>query len=45
MFRRDLIDILKGRPVSLHELALLLDEPEDAFKKRLIELGLTTDTI
>jgi len=30
MFRRDLIDILKERPISLHELALLLDEkPRD----------------
>ena len=30
MFRRDLIDILKARPISLHELALLLDErPRD----------------
>lgn len=30
MFRRDLIDILKARPVSLHELALLLDaRPRD----------------
>jgi len=30
MFRRDLIDILKARPVSLRELALLLDErPRD----------------
>jgi hypothetical protein len=30
MFRRDLIDILKGRRMSLHELALLLDEkPQD----------------
>jgi RNA 3'-terminal phosphate cyclase (ATP) len=26
MFRRDLIDILTARPISLHELALLLDE-------------------
>jgi predicted Zn-ribbon and HTH transcriptional regulator len=30
VFRRDLIEILKGRPISLHELALLLDErPRD----------------
>jgi len=30
MFRRDLIEILKARPISLHELALLLDErPRD----------------
>ena len=30
MFRRDLIDILKERPISLHELALLFDErPRD----------------
>jgi predicted Zn-ribbon and HTH transcriptional regulator len=30
MFRRDLIDILKGRPISLRELALLLGErPRD----------------
>jgi len=30
MFRRDLFDILKPRSVSLHELALLLDErPRD----------------
>jgi len=30
MFRRGLIDLLKGRPTSLHELALLLDErPRD----------------
>lgn len=30
MFRRDLIDMLKERPMSLHELALLLDEkPRD----------------
>jgi predicted Zn-ribbon and HTH transcriptional regulator len=26
MFRRNLIDILKARPISLHELSLLLDE-------------------
>jgi predicted Zn-ribbon and HTH transcriptional regulator len=26
MFRRDLIGILNERPISLHELALLLDE-------------------
>ena len=30
MFRRGLIDILRERPISLHELALLLDErPRD----------------
>jgi predicted Zn-ribbon and HTH transcriptional regulator len=30
MFRRDLIDILEARPITLHELALLLDErPRD----------------
>ena len=30
MFRKDLIDILKARPISLHELALLLDSrPRD----------------
>lgn len=30
MFRKDLIDILKERPISLHELALLLDSrPRD----------------
>jgi predicted Zn-ribbon and HTH transcriptional regulator len=30
MFRKDLIDVLKVRPISLHELAQLLDErPRD----------------
>jgi predicted Zn-ribbon and HTH transcriptional regulator len=30
VFRKDLIDILTGRPMSLHELALLRDEsPRD----------------
>ncbi len=30
MFRKDLIDILKARSISLHELALLLDsKPRD----------------
>jgi hypothetical protein len=30
MFRRDLIDILEARPISLQELALVLDEkPRD----------------
>ena len=37
--------VLTIRRDDLRLLALLLDEPEDAFKKRLIELGLTTDTI
>ena len=30
MFRKDLIEILKARPISLHELALLIDSaPRD----------------
>ena len=30
MFRRDLIDTLKQRPISLHQLAVLLDsKPQD----------------
>ena len=37
--------VLTIRRDDLRLLALLLDEPEDAFKKRLIELGLTTDTV
>ncbi|MCJ7724985.1 MAG: helix-turn-helix domain-containing protein [Acidimicrobiia bacterium] len=37
--------VLTIRRDDLRLLALLLDEPEDAFKKRLIELGLTTDNI
>jgi len=37
--------VLTIRRDDLQLLALLVDEPEDAFKKRLIELGLTTDTI
>jgi hypothetical protein len=36
--------VLTIRRDDLRLLALLLDEPEDAFKKRLTELGLTTDT-
>jgi len=37
--------VLTIRRDDLRLLALLLDEPEEVFKKRLIELGLTTDTI
>ncbi len=37
--------VLTIRRDDLRLLALLLDQPEDGFKKRLIELGLTTDTI
>jgi transcriptional regulator with XRE-family HTH domain len=37
--------VLTIRRDDLRLLALLLDEPEDAFEKRLIELGLTTDTL
>lgn len=37
--------VLTIRRDDLRLLALLLDQPEDAFNKRLIELGLTTDTI
>ena len=37
--------VLTIRRDDLRMLALLLDQPEDGFKKRLIELGLTTDTI
>jgi transcriptional regulator with XRE-family HTH domain len=36
--------VLTIRRDDLRLLALLLDQPEDVFKKRLIELGLTTDT-
>lgn len=37
--------VLTIRRDDLRLLALLLDQPEDGFRKRLIELGLTTDTI
>ena len=37
--------VLTIRRDDLRLLALLLDQPEEAFNKRLIELGLTTDTI
>ncbi|MFH2072093.1 MAG: helix-turn-helix domain-containing protein [Actinomycetota bacterium] len=37
--------VLTIRRDDLRLLALLLDEPEEGFKKRLVELGLTTDTI
>ena len=37
--------VLTIRRDDLRLLALLLDQPEDAFNKKLIELGLTTDTL
>lgn len=37
--------VLTIRRDDLRLLALLLDQPEDAFNKRLIELGLTTDSL
>ena len=37
--------VLTIRRDDLRLLALLLDQSEDSFKKRLIDLGLTTDMI
>ena len=37
--------VLTIRRDDLRLLALLLDQPEHAFRERLIELGLTTDTL